>query len=224
MYRMQPISPEKFRSRMEEKGFSQSELARQAKVDQTLIGKILLGKVPASKHLPSFAAILNTSVEYLTDQTNDPNLGAIPTPTAESISEQLDAVSITEIDLKFGMGGGAYFDGPVEANQIVFSRSWIANFTKAAPDKLFFARGMGDSMSPTIHDGDIVLIDTSQDVPRMSDQIWAITYYSTGMIKRLRASENGYKILSDNQNVPPETASDGELSIIGRVIAIVRRV
>jgi phage repressor protein C with HTH and peptisase S24 domain len=78
-------------------------------------------------------------------------------------------------------------------------------------------------MWPTIHDGDLMLGDRSRINRVMSDQIWALTQYGHGMIKRLRPMENGYKILSDNQNVPPDAAVDGSMSIIGRVVAVMRR-
>ena len=43
------------------------------------------------------------------------------------------------------------------------------------------------------------------------------------MIKRLRKSEHGWRIISGNPNVPEELAVDGEMSIIGRVEAVIRR-
>lgn len=85
----------------------------------------------------------------------------------------------------------------------------------------FFAREPGDSMYPTIGDGDVLLIDRSQNTPTIGDQIWAITQYGLGMIKRLRPTAEGYKILSDNPNVPPDTVADGSMHIIARVIAVV---
>ena len=80
-------------------------------------------------------------------------------------------------------------------------------------------------MEPVIGDGDIILIDRSQRSPEFADLIWAIAYGQTGMIKRLRPMADGsVKILSDNPNVPPELAYDGELNVFGRVVAIVKRV
>ena len=79
-------------------------------------------------------------------------------------------------------------------------------------------------MEGTIHDSDIVLIDRRQDSPRMADLIWAFAFGEIGMIKRLRPMPDGsVKILSDNPAVPAETAHDGELNIIGRVVAVVKR-
>lgn len=135
-----------------------------------------------------------------------------------------DAVDIQQWDVAYGMGGGTYLDLPVTGETHKFSRSWLRQFTHAPPEKIFLAAGTGDSMMPTILDADIVVIDTSQQEVRLADKIWAASYGQTGIIKRLRPMPDGsVKILSDNPNVPPETAYDGELSVVGRVVAVVRK-
>lgn len=135
-----------------------------------------------------------------------------------------DAVDVQEWNFAYGMGGGTYLDLPVTGQLHQFSRSWLRQFTHAPPNKIFLARGTGDSMMPTILDADIVLIDTSQNEVRTGDRIWAVAYGQTGLIKRLRPMPDGsVKILSDNPAVPPETAYDGELTVIGRVVAVVRK-
>lgn len=218
------INPVRLKERREALGLSQSALARRVGISQQMVGKLEGGDGNTSAHIYKIARDLETTVEYLTNETDDPDLGATKKPNSNELKDQLDAVSIAELDLKFGMGGGAYLDVPIEINHMVFSRKWISNFTNAPAEKLFFAFGMGDSMEPTIHDGDLILIDGSQNKPRMQDQIWALDLHGMGLIKRLRATANGYKILSDNPNVSDDIATDGEMQVIGRVVAIVRKV
>jgi len=79
-------------------------------------------------------------------------------------------------------------------------------------------------MTPTIQDSDCVIVDTAERDVRMGDRIWALAYGQTGLIKRLRPMPDGsVKLLSDNPAVPPEVAYDGELAIVGRIAAIVRK-
>jgi phage repressor protein C with HTH and peptisase S24 domain len=138
-------------------------------------------------------------------------------------SSESDTVELDQIDLRYGMGG-TFADGPVEVERRPFSRTWLRSITSTAPRHLFWAIGDGDSMEPTIRSGEIILIDRSQDTPRMDDGIWAVTHSEIGMIKRLRHHPGGaVELLSDNQLVRPQTAVDGELHVIGRVIAVVRR-
>jgi len=134
-----------------------------------------------------------------------------------------DLVEIDHVDLRFGMGA-TYLDGPVETEKRVFSRSWLRNFTRAAPEQLFWTLGDGDSMEPTIRSGEVILIDRSQDTLRSADGIWAVTVGDIVQVKRLRPRASGaVEILSDNPAVPPDLAVDGELHVIGRVVAVVRR-
>jgi len=144
--------------------------------------------------------------------------------TPEALADQLDAVLLPEIDVEYGMGGGTdVSDFPV-VQHVPFSRSWLATLTNASADHLFVARGYGDSMMPTILDGDIVIFDRSERVLRSQDRIWALIYGGFGMLKRLRGLPNGnLQINSDNPAVSSIEASEGEAFLVGRVIAIVRK-
>lgn len=141
----------------------------------------------------------------------------------QSTAQDADLVPIREIDLTFGMGS-TYLDVPVTEEMHSFPRAWLRRYTRAAPDQIFFAQGMGDSMEPTLFDSDLLLIDASQRQLNMADKIWAIAYADCGMIKRLRpVPGGGVEIWSDNKAISTITAHDGEMEIIGRVVAVQRK-
>lgn len=145
-------------------------------------------------------------------------------PSAEEMAEQLDAVLLPEVDVGYSMGGGAELSDFPVIQQVPFSRAWLSSLTNSSPSQLFVARGDGDSMMPTILDQDIVIIDRGQRMMRNQDRIWAIVYGGFGMIKRLRALPSGaLQINSDNPAVSSIEATDGEAFIVGRVVAVVRR-
>jgi hypothetical protein len=149
----------------------------------------------------------------------------IPWRGAEVIPQRdPDMVEIDQIDLRYGLGA-TYVDGPIESEKRVFSRSWLRNFTKSSPEHLFWTTGDGDSMEPTIRSGEIVLIDRGQTIPRLSGGVWAVTIGQVGMIKRLHVPGKGrIQLLSDNGREPPiEPLEDDELQVVGRVVAVVRR-
>lgn len=134
-----------------------------------------------------------------------------------------DTVELDEIDLRYGLGG-TFISGHISSEKRLFSRAWLRSVTSTAPEHLFWAVGDGDSMEPTIRTGEIILIDRSQITPHSGDGIWAIAFGEIGMVKRLRPMPDGsIDILSDNQVVPAVKAVDGEVHVIGRVIAVVRR-
>lgn len=203
-------------------GLSQTQLAKNAAVSQATIGKLESGITSGSSHLHKIARALGTTPEYLNGETDDPSAGAVPIPSAQTLAEQLDLVEVQEIDLKFGMGA-TDLEIPVTSSTRHFSRTWIRQYTSASPESIYFAQGIGDSMSPTIHDSDLILVDTSERSIRIGDKIWAMSYCGQGMIKRLRNKGEGVQILSDNPVVPPDMAYDGELHILGRVVGIFRK-
>ena len=130
-----------------------------------------------------------------------------------------DIVQVQHIDFAFGMGG-QFMEEPGRAKTMAFSRRWLRNFTDAPPEAIYWAEAIGDSMAPTISSNDSVLVDTTQKSPRAGDMIWACAWGDVGMIKRLRPRPDGtISILSDNHLVPPEIAADGELHVLGRVVA-----
>ncbi|TCP99874.1 peptidase S24-like protein [Sphingomonas sp. PP-F2F-A104-K0414] len=145
-------------------------------------------------------------------------------PTEDVIADILDLVTIDEIDLAFGLGETYTDQVSVETTQRRFPRAWLATLTDAPPAHLFFARGRGDSMMPTMLDGDIVLIDKTQNRFREQDVLWAVLMGDAAMIKRLRMRPSGrIALLSDNPMVPPDEVAPDEIRIVGRVIFIGRR-
>jgi phage repressor protein C with HTH and peptisase S24 domain len=209
---------------LEAKNLSQSKLARRVGVSATTIWKLVNEPgAQGSKHLHKIARELETTPEYLLGETNDPSPGARAEPIDADPDD--DTVEVNALDVSYGMGGTYIDDNTVEIDKVKFSRSWLRNFTEAPPEMLFVAQGIGDSMWPTIHDTDIVLVDRTETVVRMVDKIWAMSFGEIGMIKRLRPKPDGTMVIvSDNPNVSDDRATDGELFIVGRVAAIVRKV
>jgi len=217
------IAADRLRERMQLLDISQAELARRVGIKQPSIFKLLSGTVRSSAHLHAIARELETTPEYLSGATDDASAGYVPVPSTDTVASELGLVPVPEIDLRYGMGA-TNLEVPVTTTVRHFSRDWIRIYTGASPDHLYFAQGIGDSMAPTILDSDLLLIDASEQTLRLADKIWACAYGNSGMVKRLRQMADGsVKIMSDNQSVRDEIAYDGELHVLGRVVAIVRK-
>lgn len=226
------IIGERIVARLEALGLSQGHLAREVGLTRQAISKMALGGTTETTKLHAIARVLQTTAEYLTGETDDPLPSEMPNSAQSFVPSPADiagahtpegVVKVREIDLTLGMGA-TYLDVPVTTQERLFSREWLRQYTHANPDRLYFAQGIGDSMFPTLLDSDLLLIDTSQDTLKLNDKIWAIAYGNTGAVKRLRSMpDGGVKILSDNPSIPDETAYDGELTVLGRVVAIVRK-
>lgn len=197
------------------RNLSQTDLAEKVGTTLNMLGKLERGERSLDT---DWLDKLGTALKI------EPYLIIAPEETAVVVEDNPNNIELQEWDVDYGMGGGTYLDLPVTGRTHTFSRDWLRNFTHAPPEKCFIAHGAGDSMTPTILDTDMVIIDTSQREVRVGDKIWAVVYGTTGYIKRIRPMPDGsVKMLSDNPTVPPETAYDGELSVVGRVVAVVRK-
>lgn len=213
------------KARLKALGMPQAELARLTGLTQPTISDLVRGESQSSAHLHKIARALQTTTEYLSGETDDagPFVADSQRPYRASAPDRRhDIVEIDEINVTFGMGG-AFHDDALEVEKLPISRRLLARYTKSAPEKIFSAIGIGDSMYPTIHDRDLVFVDRSQNTIRMKDQIWALAQGEVGMIKRVRPMPDGsLKLLSDNPNVPDDDAFDGEVHVIGRVVAVLK--
>ncbi|WP_298290333.1 LexA family transcriptional regulator [Novosphingobium sp.] len=226
------ILPERLQRVMALRGLTQTELARRVGISVSMVNKLTRGAARESAHIYAIAKALNCSPEYLSGDSDDlPDqpaaehrqaFGSFPSLVEEDEDDEI--VEVQEIDLAFGMGGGGYLEVPVKKKRRKFTRGWLRLFTKAPHTRIFIAQGIGDSMAPTIMNADMVIIDTAENEVRVGDQIWAAAYGQTGVIKRLRPMpDGGVKIMSDNPLVEAETAYDGELHVLGKVVAVIRR-
>ncbi len=236
------IDDGRLRFLLKERDISQSELARRVGISQAAINKLVSGKGHGSKHLHQIAEELGTTAGYLTGVSDsfDPPEGTrafeIHTAFETAISDlhlpyrgsaMLDdrVLEIPVIDLAYGMGGTYLDDVDANARAEPFPLSFIRRYTKAKAEHLVIADGLGDSMAPTIGSNDQMLIDRSIDQLRVADQIWAFSFGGVGMVKRLRPRPDGsVAILSDNPAVSEDRAVDDEMHLIGRVVAIIRKV
>lgn len=202
---------------MYKREWSQSDLARATNLTQGAINQIITGKTRRSKYAPDIARALGVSLDWL-------NGSDVPSGI-RGTSQNVDFIQLTELDVGYGMGGGTFLEEGLGEQQLrVFDPSWVREITRSPPEMLFVARGVGNSMFPTILDNDTLILDRAQRTLTQQDRIWAVTYGDLGMVKRLRRRPDGTLLLmSDNPNVAPIEASPTEVHIVGRLVWIGRK-
>lgn len=134
----------------------------------------------------------------------------------------IEMVGIRNTDATFGLGA-QYLDVEPEVEVLQFPKAWVETITHTSAGLLSWARARGASMTPTIGDGDLVLIDHSQRRIEDQDLIWAFTMDETRGIKRLRRKGDRVQIMSDNPSVSVDEEPLDFLNIIGRVVAVIQK-
>lgn len=144
--------------------------------------------------------------------------------------EGSDYARIPVHDARLSAGPGAENGDVAIIDQMAFRQDWLRKIDVKAENALM-ARIVGDSMSPGIQAGDLVMIDkTRLDVPafkktRLPQQlpIFAFIQDDQARVKRLerRPKEKLLILYSDNPAIQPELLGDGDahtLNILGQVV------
>lgn len=80
----------------------------------------------------------------------------------------------------------------------------------------------GESMLPTLADGDEILVDRDRRRLAARPALYVLRADGVVMVKRLRALGDEVEIASDNLAFPPRLCAAGEVEVIGRVVWLSR--
>ena len=125
-------------------------------------------------------------------------------------------VDITRLALRASAGPGAMVEREGAIGSFRFSPRWLRDQGLQA-DRLSAIAVSGDSMEPTLRDGDEILVDhTRKDV---RDGIYVVRLDGALLVKRLdtRGSRR-LTLRSDNPAYPPIDCDPEHLEVIGRVV------
>jgi phage repressor protein C with HTH and peptisase S24 domain len=121
---------------------------------------------------------------------------------------------------------GSPDNGPVQetrdtAPRMAFEREWVRSYLHVDPDGLVIEMASGDSMHPTIADGDLLLIDL-KDRRLREFGIYLLRYEEARLVKRVqRKLDHSLLLISDNpiyevERIPSDRAK--HMEVIGRVV------
>ena len=121
-------------------------------------------------------------------------------------------------------GPGAHNDAEALAGKIGFDEKWLRKMG-VDPKQLSLIRVEGDSMLPTLADGDDIMVDRAAANAPLRDGIHVIRMDDTLMVKRLARGPAGrLSVVSDNAAYPDWADVDGaSVTVIGRVVWTGRR-
>ena len=136
-------------------------------------------------------------------------------------------VSIPRLDLGASAGPGAVDSGESRLGQIGFDAAWLRRIGLGGggPGRLSVIRVDGDSMIPTLADGDEILVDREDGAGRLRDGIYVLRVEGVLVVKRLSLGPGGrLSVRSDNDAYPGWPDLDpAAVDVVGRVVWVGRR-
>lgn len=138
-----------------------------------------------------------------------------------------DLVAISQYAVGASAGPGAVADSEEELSRVAFPARWLRKLAGGDPGELSIITVDGDSMEPTLSDGDEILVNRNDAAERLRDGIYVLRQDDALVVKRIaiNPASRRFTIKSDNDGYPdwPDCGPE-DVEIIGRVIWTGRRV
>lgn len=131
-------------------------------------------------------------------------------------SVRAEWIDVPRLTLGASAGPGTSEPDETAFDAIRFSARWLRNMGLEA-ESLSAIAVTGDSMEPTLRDGDEILVDRTPHTVR--DGIHVVRLEDNLLVKRVDASRPGViTLLSDNPAYRPIECRPDEVDVIGRVV------
>jgi len=199
----------------------QAEFAERLGFPETTIGNYLRGdRVPTADFLSRLREKTGADINWLLTGESDSTLGFAEGAASYSTAE---SVAIARFSVQASAGDGAVVLAQEAADYFRVGRDWLERYMpRGARTGIIEARG--DSMEPTIRDGDILLLNFdihNQDI--VSGGVFVITIDGNLFVKRLQIMLDGtIMIRSDNERYEPERIdreyADEKMQVHARVV------
>jgi len=208
---------ERLRARARQLGMNAREVAEQARVNRSFVYDIMRGRSehPNLEKLDKVARAIKVDRDWLLK-------GKGKVEGDEPEMAEVDAfVAIPSVEITASMGGGQIVSDEIEDGEPYhFKNSWITRRLRADPANLRIMHVEGDSMMPTLQDGDVVLVDLARSLPTPPGIF--VLFDGMGLVaKRLEHIPNSdpprVRVISDNTFYTPYERTADEIKIIGRI-------
>lgn len=167
-------------------------------------------------HVSSFPEAVQKALGFVKTQAS-----AKSSPPTIAEEDELEMIPYYEVYASAGYGS-FNLDAYEPDDYIGLSRRWL-NQRGFRINHLTFFQAEGDSMYPTISDGDALLIDLSEKMPK-DGRIYILRHGEQTLVKRVQGIRNGIRLISDNKTFydPVDLTFDEslDLEVIGRVVHI----
>ena len=133
----------------------------------------------------------------------------------------VELVHVPVLDVEASAGHGALAEMESKCAQFGFDEKWLRRLTASKATSLSIIAVHGDSMEPTLHDGDEVMVDLNDGQSRLRDGIYVLRMDDMLSVKRVAIEPQGKRVsvLSDNPAYPSWRGLEKRtINIVGRVL------
>lgn len=181
----------------------------------------------AGKHLTRVCELLDVTPEWLlygTDATKESS-ARVPAPGAMKIEYLNDDdpsfVPIRMVKLRLSAGISGYSIEPEHDSDslLKMSQRWIQK-NGFQIENLIGIKVRGESMEPSLYDGDVVVINTADTAP-VDGAVFAVNYEGEDVVKRLVRDAGSWWLASDNpdhRRYPKKSCRGNDCMLVGRVV------
>ncbi|MCX8018395.1 MAG: helix-turn-helix domain-containing protein, partial [Rhodocyclaceae bacterium] len=200
-----PLSPlaQRILMRLQQTGKTRAGLARACGVKPPSVSDWLNGRTKRLEgaHLLRAAAFLEVNPEWLATGSG-PMQPAAPPPPPSQPGPLYVPIARVQLRVEAGITGFHVQQLDGDGPPIFFRRDFIEGRGWRA-DRLYALKVSGDSMEPSLFEGDLVVINTA-DVQPVDGQVFAVNYEGQLVIKRLRRDAGQWWLDSDNPRYKPK--------------------
>jgi len=143
------------------------------------------------------------------------------------IEPSKDLIAIPRFDILASAGPGTFADGEIPTAHLGFDERFLRQLCNARPSDLSIIKVRGDSMFPTLADGDDIMVDRSAGGVRLQDGIYVLRRDDTLAVKRIAVHPGSKRvtIASDNSSYPSWPDCDpNDVDVVGRVVWAGRKI
>ncbi len=154
-----------------------------------------------------------------------PTDSAMPSPAAQTKSAPSGVAFVQRLRLAASAGPGALVDDDAIGAVMGFEQRWLRSIA-GNPALLSVIQVEGDSMEPTLADGDDILVDRGDAADRVRDGVYVLRVDGALLVKRLAVNPAARRvgIRSDNPAYPSwDDCDPASIDLIGRVVWVGRK-
>ncbi len=136
-------------------------------------------------------------------------------------------VAVPRLEVGASAGPGGLADTDRVLSHMAFDARWLRDLCGGRSGDVSIIRVQGDSMTPTLGDGDEIMVDRGDSMGRVRDGIYVLRRNDELLVKRVAASPTTGRLTlkSDNPAYPTWPDLDPQdLTVIGRVVWAARKV